>query len=65
MHLLDLFAGAGGFFIGEMMSLDLADIFDAVGKLVVIFDQHPIGAAFLIILTALIGILALVWRLKR
>jgi hypothetical protein len=47
------------------MSLNLADIFEAVGKLVVTLDQHPIGAVLLIILTALIGMLALTWLLMR
>jgi hypothetical protein len=47
------------------MSLNLTDIFEAVGKLVVTLDQHPIGAAFLIILTPWIGMLTLVWLLRR
>lgn len=47
------------------MSFNLADIFEAVAKLVVTLDQHPSGAVFLIALAALIGMPALAWLLKR
>ncbi|RQO35875.1 hypothetical protein DBR37_05815 [Herminiimonas sp. KBW02] len=64
-NFIALFTGAGGFFIGEVMSFNLAEILEAVGRLVVTLDQHPGGAVFLIALAALIGMPALAWLLKR
>lgn len=47
------------------MSFNLSDMFEAVGRLAVTLDQHPSGAVSLIVLTALLGMPAIVWQLKQ
>lgn len=47
------------------MSFNLTDILAAVGTLAVTLDQHPSGAASLVVLAALLGVPAVVWLLKR
>jgi hypothetical protein len=47
------------------MSFNLAEIFEAVSKLVVTLDQHPSGAVTILLLAALLGMPVLTWLLKR
>jgi hypothetical protein len=47
------------------MSFNLTDVLEAVGKLVVTLDQHPSGAATVIVLAAMVGMPAVAWLLKR
>lgn len=47
------------------MAFNLADILEATGKLAVTFDQHPLGAAFLMALAALLVVPTAIWLLRR